>query len=98
MEEFLDNYEYGWLSLSIVWCLLMVVVTYFVAKIMYNRRKFSLHVVMWRLSCLIIVPLSLIIVLFRLIQFGGMNYKYYFLDPDKSLIGKWFYKWLANAT
>ena len=63
-----------------------------------QKPKFSLHVVMWRLSCLIIVPLSLIIVLFRLIQFGGMNYKYYFLDPDKSLIGKWFYKWLANAT
>lgn len=39
MKEFLDNYEYGWLSLSIVWCLLMVMVTYFVAKIMHNRRK-----------------------------------------------------------
>lgn len=63
-----------------------------------KKPKLFLYVVMWRLSCLIIVPLSLIIVLFRLIQFGGMNYKYYFLDPDKSLIGKWFYKWSANAT
>lgn len=63
-----------------------------------KKPRSFLSVVMWRLSCLIIVPLSLIIVLFRLIQFGGITYKYYFLDPHKSLIGKWFYKWLGNAT
>lgn len=39
MKEFLDNYEYGWLLLSILWCLLMIMVAYYVAKIIHNKRK-----------------------------------------------------------
>lgn len=67
-----------------------------IEKLGLEKHNSFLDIVMWRLSCLIVVPLSLIVVVFRLIQFRGFNCNYYFLEP-KSFLGKWFYKWRDNA-
>ncbi len=39
MKEFLDNYEYGWLIVSIIYLIFMVIVAYIVRIKIFEKRK-----------------------------------------------------------